>query len=255
MALRMASISFEVRATPGAYLLVPFNLLYLIVLSLGIGYAFKTGQLLPVIVLVTTGILLPYFNHSYAYPEATRYVGYLFPILYLLAAMPLVRATREVGKGPALARLYLGLGTAFLILVPALALYGYYAGQEAAGHTNVQVLAVTDRLRHQYQTGAISEVVIDRQLGADVLSGGGNVVQSVDYIFTLEGVPHHMLLLTPATLKGEMRQASSGAVGLVLGMPEYQALAGKVRLSALSPKLKNSQKGIQYQAYVAHPKP
>lgn len=248
--LRMASSSFDGRATPVEYLLVPINVLYMAVLAAGVGYAFKTGKLMPVILLVTTGILLPYFNKSYGYPGAARYVGYLFPLLYLLVATPLTRAAQWVGGRLSLAKLYIWLLMAFLVVAPAISLYGFYRSQEATGNTNDRVLAVHDILRRQYQVGAISEVVIDNRMSGDSLGGGGNVERSEDYLFTLDGVPHRSLNVTPEALKTEMRKASARSVGLIVGTQEYRALSAQVRLSALGPELKD-EGGITYGAYVA----
>ena len=250
MLLRMASSSFDGRSTPVEYLLVPINVFYIAVLAAGVGYAFKTWKLMPVILLVTTGIMLPYFNKSYGYPGAARYVGYLFPLLYLLAATPLTRAAQGVGGRLSLAKLYIWLLMAFLVVAPAISLYGFYRSQEATGNTNDRVLAVHDLLRQQYQVGVISEVVIDNRLSGNSLGGGGNVARSEDYLFTLDGVPHRSLNVTPEALKTEMRRASARSVGVIVGTQEYRALSAQVPLSALGPELKDDKGGITYGAYV-----
>ncbi len=253
MALRMASSSFDGRAAPVDYLLVPINLLYLAVLAVGTGYAFKTGKLMPVIVLVTTGFVLPYFNKSYGYPMAARYAGYLFPMLFLLVATPLTRAVRAIGSGQSLSRLYLWSLAAFLIFAPLISLVGYYRTQTAAGTTNEGVLAVHDALRRQYLAGDISEVVIDRRVNQKPQGGGGNVGRSEDYLFTLDGVPHRSVLVTPAELRVELRKADSRNVGLIVTVPEYRVLSGHFRISAVDLPVNEGKDGAKYGAYVVRP--
>lgn len=251
MVLRMASSSFDGRATPLEYLLVPINILYLAVLVAGVAYAVKTGKLMPVIILVTTAILLPYFNKSYGYPMATRYVGYLFPLLYLLAAAPLARAALSTVGGLELGKLYLWLLVAFLVVAPAVSLYAFYQSQDAAGHTNDWVLAVHDALRQQYQDGAISEVLIDNPVGGSLR--GGSVSRDEDYLFSLDGIPHRSLRLTPQALQSEMRKATAQPVGLIIDTQEYRALFTKVRLSPLVAARKDQKQSDAYGAYVAQP--
>ena len=253
MALRMTSSSFDGRATPAEYLLVPVNVLYLAVLVIGVGYAFKTGKLMPVIILVTTGVLLPYFNKSYGYPMAARYVGYLFPILYLLVASPLVRAAHGLSAGAPLTRVYVWLLVAFLVVAPAISLFGYYQSQEAAGNTNAGILAMRDALRRQYLAGRISEVVIDRPVSQESLGGGGNVGRSEDYLFTLDGVPHRFVDVTAAELRSEVRRAGSRGVGLIIATPKYGALSVQLRLSAVDLPASKSKGAPEFGAYVVRP--
>ena len=251
MALRMASSSFDNRPAPAEYLLAPLNLLYLAVLVGGIGYAVKTGKLMPVIVLATTGFLLPYFNKSYGYPMAARYVGYLFPMLYLLVATPLARAATMVGGEQGLTRFYVWLLVAFLIVAPAISLIGLYRSQQAAGNTNQRVLTMYDALRRQYLAGSISEVVIDKRVSQESLGGGGNVERSEDYLFTLDGLPHRSLYVTPEAVRTELRKAGSRGVGLILDSAEYRALSDHLRLSVLTSNAKGVKGGTEYGAYVA----
>ncbi len=252
MALRMASSSFDGRGTPADYLLVPINLLYLAVLVAGGWYAFKTGKLLPVIVLFTTGFVLPYFNKSYGYPMAARYVGYLFPMLYLLAAAPLARAVRGIGGQP-LTRLYVLLLVGFLIVAPLISLVGYYRSQAASGNTNAGVLAVYDALHRQYLTGDISEVLIDRTVGDELQGGGGTVARSEDYLLTLDGVPHRSVVVTPAELRAALRRAGSRGLGLIVTVPEFRSLSGQFRLSALDLPMSGGKGRAKYAGYVVRP--
>lgn len=251
MALRMASSSFENRPTPGEYLLIPINVLYLAVLAVGVGYAVKSGRILPVIVLLMTGSILPYFNKSYGYPGAARYVGYLFPLLYLLIATPLVRAVRQVHISQGLRAVYFWLIVLFLIVAPVLALAGFYRATLNSGATNERVLIVYQSLRQQYRTGDISEVIIEKGLNKLTLGGGGNVERALDYLLTLDNTSHRTLDMTPAAVKAEQRKDPSRALAVVIAADGYKSLSAQVQLSALGDEPGDGSPGkAKYGAYI-----
>jgi hypothetical protein len=136
---------------------------------------------------------------------------------------------------------------AFLVVAPAISLFDFYRSQEAAGNTNDQVLAVHDVLLRQYQAGSISEVLIDPSISGELVRGGANAARSEDYLFTLDGVPHRSMRVTPAALNAEMAKSSGRSVGLIVLTQEYQALSLQARLSALGEGLAH----LKYGAYVA----
>jgi len=259
MALRMASSTFDNRAETVDYLLMPANLLYLVLLLAGIGYAIKRGKLLPVIVLFTTALILPYFNKLYGYPGAARYVGYLFPLLYLLLAAPLVDAVRAVpsprlpGFRPGdMPGLVLWLILILVVVSPALSVAAYYRSADRAGLTNNRVLAVHRAAQQEFTSGTVSEVLIDSRMAQFPLGGGGNVQRVLDYLYTLEKTPHRSLTLSADVVKNELSKDPTRPKVLVLPSEAAKTFAGKVQLVPLGPQ-PGEAAGTKYGAYLAQP--
>ena len=250
MVLRMAASNFDNRANLAEYLLQPLNALYVAFFVVGIGYAVKRGKAMPVIILVTTGLILPYFDKSYGYPGASRYVGYLFPLIYLLIATPLVQAARSTSRSQGLRFIYHWLLVVFLVVSPALGLMANYGNAERAGATNERVLSIHQSLRQQYLSGTISEIIIDNKLNQNSLGGGGNVQRALDYLFTLEGIPHRTMAVTVEAVKTELRKEHSQPLALVLAPETHGALSRKMPLSPIEIKISGSSGNAKYGAYV-----
>lgn len=183
--LKMLSGTFREGYAPLDYLREPPVLIYGLVLLLALAYTVRRGRSLPLALLASTALLMPYVNRSYESLHDTRYIAFLLPLAYTAMGIllgDLLRRSR--GATPWMALL------ACLILVgtPLVSLGVYYEDSMASGLSNEKLLHMAILLRDTRDRGGY--VFIDKELKRLKLGGGGDPARAMDHLLTLDGTPH-----------------------------------------------------------------
>jgi glycosyltransferase AglD len=203
--IQMVASSFQGRlelgSAPDSQLLL--NAPYLVALLIGVVYALRKNLLMPPAALLFAALLMPYFNKDYTFPMATRYLGFLLPLLYLLIAMPVAGALAWSWRRIRPVSALLGLVYLSMMLGPLAGLYGYYTGYLRDNATGPTILTLEAESRARYRAGLISEVLLDPQLEWVFTAPGGRALRAMDFFLTLEQVPHRTVNMAPDSVVAE----------------------------------------------------
>jgi 4-amino-4-deoxy-L-arabinose transferase-like glycosyltransferase len=227
--LRMGASSFVGGPSFGAQATAPANLPYLLLALTGAAYAVWRRQWLPLAVVLSAMLLMPYLNKYYQFPIGLRYLGYVLPFLYLIMAEPVARAIELVrGRSPGWT-LALVTGCLLLVGMPVPRLLSYYDEYLVLGATNPTILALHDEVGEQYRAGRITEVLLDPQLDGVFTAPGGRGLRVFEYLFMVSGVPYRTVWMAPEEL--ERATASAGRpVGLIVSTGSRERLGGSFDL-------------------------
>ncbi len=225
---RMVSNPFQVPERFTGYL-TSFQLLVMVALAVGgIWLLARRGQPLPLLALLTTALMMPYFNHAYGVdgdrPLVTgRYVAFLLPPL-LVACATAFLALMQVG-GRWLAHLFqrsrslqlllvsfsgasAAALTLLLVLYPLLPLTRYYHEESARDPAN-ETFLTTLRVVQQ-QRSAQTPVLLDRNGLVNIdLRDGASAFDILDLLLTLDQIPHQVTRNPAADLPQAVGNASN----------------------------------------------
>ncbi|HET8628331.1 MAG TPA: glycosyltransferase family 39 protein [Thermomicrobiales bacterium] len=198
---RMLSDPFRLPARPLHYLTSPYLLAVVGLALLGLALLARGGRPLPLLALLSTAAVLPYFNHAYGvagdrFLLTGRYVAFLLPpLLVAVAAAALALAGRALAAVPrrwrapaAAAPLAL---VALLVLYPLLPLARYYREEAARDPDNAAFLAAVQTI--EAERGPGTPVWLDQRLDKVDLHDGADALNILDYLLTLDRQPHRVV--------------------------------------------------------------
>jgi len=206
MLLCMVSGTLDSQNPPGFPIRVPFDVpfvVYGLLLLAGILYASARGKSLPLAVVTSTALFMPYFNKDYNLPIQSRYIAFLLPPAY--AAMGVLLADmlrlsfqwRQRQTAPLFStflRAILPLTTIVICLAivayPLQPLFTYYHTTMESGINNQAILDIVNQIA---QEDSEAFVYVDKDLKRFRLLIGSNVCKAFDYLLILEDRPHEVV--------------------------------------------------------------
>ncbi len=254
--VQMVASSFQGRlilgTEPDGWLLV-LNAPYVVAILLGGICAMRRGLIIPLASLLFTALSMPYFNKDYTFPMATRYLGFLLPLLYLLVSLPLAstlewgwRRARSIAVLAAL--LYLAM-----MLAPLGGLYSYYTGYLRDHATSPTILALEAECRTRYRAGLISEVLLDPQLEWVFTAPGGRALRAMDFFLTLDKVPHRTVTMAADTVAAEA-EGAAGPVVLIASRSSRERLGARLGVITMEVGERSYLRRDDYWAYLLSPR-
>lgn len=221
-------------------------------------YAAWRGEALPVLVLVSTAMVMPYFNKRYDGLLSQRYTAFLLPLCF--AAMGVLAAgaiggLRKPGSTAfpfrVLSRFSAGSGERApgrvsgrrllaLLAVMGLALFAtvypirntlrYYAAELEDGRDNRLTLEMTAYLKASLPPGTALYVSSGLQDKAE--GPGYRFLRAIYYYLTMEGVEHRILDLPD--IAATLEAAPGQKAWLILTANDYQTLGQQFRLDPVT---------------------
>ena len=208
-------------------------------------YTAWRGEWLPVLVLLSTALIMPYFNKRYDGLLSQRYTAFLLPLCF--AAMGALaaevvglwhrvrqsagRAAPEVRRiagetwKPAVVAIAVGLMVAVAVY-PIRNTMAYYSAETRAGRDNRLTLAFTDYMKASLPPGTALYVSSGLQDKAE--GPGYRFLRAIYYYLTMEGVEHRILDLPD--IAAELEAAPGQKAWLVLTTGDYQTLGQRFKL-------------------------
>ena len=208
-------------------------------------YAAWRGEWLPALVLLSTALIMPYFNKRYDGLLSQRYTAFLLPLCFatmgalagevaglwrrarrsagLAAGEGIV--TRRAWSKQAAAVLAVGL-MLIAAIYPIRNTLAYYSAETRAGRDNRLTLAFTEYLKTSLPPGAalyISSGLRDKADGP-----GYRFLRAIYYYLTMERVEHRILELPD--IAAQLEAAPGQAAWLVLTADDYQTLGQRFKL-------------------------
>ena len=188
------------------YLSSPYLLVAVGLCLAGLALLAWRRQPLPLLALLSTAAIMPYFNHAYGvegdrYLVTGRYIAFLLPPLEVaiaVAALALaaraVRAVPRRWRGLALRQVAVGAAAvllATLVLYPLLPLGRYYTAEAARDPANASFLETVRVVNAQ--RGPRTPVWLDSYFAKVDLKDGAEALDILDLLLTLDGVPHQIV--------------------------------------------------------------
>jgi hypothetical protein len=200
---RMISNPFRLPERYLHYLTSPYLPLMVILCLLGLALLVRQGQPLPTLALVSTALIMPYFNHAYGvegdrYLVTGRYVAFLLPLLEVaiaVAALAIARWFLAV-----LPRRWQGLAVRdaatvipaalliALVLYPLVPLRRYYTHEASLDPDNASILATIAFINAN--RGPRTPVLVDYNVFDINLKDGAEARDIFNTLLTLDNVPH-----------------------------------------------------------------
>jgi 4-amino-4-deoxy-L-arabinose transferase-like glycosyltransferase len=209
-------------------------------------YTAWRGEWLPVLVLVSTAVVMPYFNKRYDGLLSQRYTAFLLPLCFAAMgalAAEVVRlwgkarrfagrvlpeqgdATPKAWRKQALTALAVGLMLATAVY-PIRNTLAYYSAETQAGRDNRLTLAFTGYLKTSLPPG--TALYVSSGLQDKVDGPGYRFLRAIYYYLTMEGVAHRILDLPD--IVAELEAAPGQRAWLMLTANDYQKLDQQFKL-------------------------
>jgi 4-amino-4-deoxy-L-arabinose transferase-like glycosyltransferase len=172
------------RADPATFVRIA-SLLLLLVLVYG---AWRKDSL-PLIVVLSTVLLMPLFNSQYGFPLGARYLSFLLPVVYtglgltVAAALEALRVRSSAATAAGTVAVWMLV--AALVIYPLLPLRRAYASAEASGQTNALVHEMSEAVASGHEAGA--RVLLSEKIPAK-FSGGGHLHRVFATLLGLRGI-------------------------------------------------------------------
>jgi 4-amino-4-deoxy-L-arabinose transferase-like glycosyltransferase len=207
-------------------------------LSGTLAYTVRQGRSLPLALLSTTALLMPYVNRSYESLHDTRYIAFLLPLAYTAIGILLgdilcfgtPSATQHKQQGRGVTLWIAVLACLILIGTPLLSLGAYYRESMASGLSNEKLLHITVVLRDTRDRGGY--VFIDKELKRLKLGGGGDPARAMDHLLAMDGTPHTLADL--GKMNWFLDHDPDGDFMLILAPKTHAWLAERYRLVPLA---------------------
>lgn len=175
----------------------PLGLVFLALVLLGLAYAVRRRNWLPVVAVATYCALLPLINARFeaSVPKA-RYIAPLLPLCYAAIGLLLVGLYRRADRlslvhvrttaGLAtLARAGLVMAVAGLLIGPQIGLQTYLRQEVARGRTNANLYAVIATVNASRRPG--DQILADRGLLEVYTHGGGRMYEHLQFAASVYG--------------------------------------------------------------------
>jgi 4-amino-4-deoxy-L-arabinose transferase-like glycosyltransferase len=192
------------------------------------------GERLPGLVILSTILIMPYFNKRYEGLLSQRYTAFLLPLCFAAMGALVAEAVRlwqsggrraAAGKRGASGLAVLAVvGLALIVAVyPLRNTLAYYAAETEAGRDNRLTLELADHLA----AAVPPDTALYLSLGLkDKEAGGGyRFVRALAYYLAMEGLDQHAL--EPPEIAARLAAAPDRQAWLVLTAGDYQMLAAR----------------------------
>jgi hypothetical protein len=205
-------------------------IVFLIWLTVSLVYALWRRETMPILVILSSALVMPYFNKRYEDLLAQRYTAFLLPLCFATMGMAAARALELLWQGRRLAGRGLAVGMAVSILVlaayPLRNAQAHYARETQAGRDNSLTLTTTERLRDTLPPDTL--LYLSSNLKGVRGDGGYRYLRALYYYLTLAGVDHWVLDFPDLVTRLETEQEHE--VWLMLPPGDYETLGQRFAL-------------------------
>lgn len=223
-------------------------LAFLVWLTVSLVYALWRRETMPALVILSSALVMPYFNKRYEDLLAQRYIAFLLPLCFATMGMAAARALERLWQGRRLAGRGLAVAVAVLILVlaayPLRNVQAHYARETQAGRDNSLTLTTTERLKDALPPDTL--LYLSSNLKGVRGDGGYRYLRALYYYLTLAGVEHWVLDFPDLVARLEAEQEHE--VWLMLPPDDYETLAQRFTLEPVegAPPILNDGVLVRY---------
>jgi 4-amino-4-deoxy-L-arabinose transferase-like glycosyltransferase len=229
----------------------PVALVYLALGLAGLGLLAWRGNAVPALFLLSTALVLPYFNPRYGPILSGRYIVPLLPFLYLgialvvdalIQRLPAIRTARTADLRPALASGAMVL----LVLFPLAPLVLYYREVLDDERTNAPLFLLSTAVERAYQPG--DRVLVDESLAQEPLTAGGTDLKAIRMLLEADQIPYEVAKLSRSLLTADA--TAHPRVLVVMSTKKEDDMTRGLQVAAITPEVESaSRSGRRYAVY------
>lgn len=227
---RLAASLVEPRPAWTGYLAQPAFWLYGALIPVGLLWPTRRGNPLPLLSGLSFLLLMPLFTGKYEPIFNGRYLMPLLPLAFAGLGTLAADLWHRLAHPPA--RLALAALLAGLILYPLVSLVRYEQRALADGQINLDLIQTAAAI--QTERGPDEPVLLDEALGRRSLPADGDLLQSLQLLLELRGVPYRVGSASLGKIAAELDPVNTAL--LVVAQPHDRGLERPYRLIALSEK-------------------
>lgn len=222
----------------------------LIWLAIALIYAAWRRETMPLLVVLSTALIMPYFNRRYAGLLSQRYLVFLMPICFsamgFLAADVLDYLRRRNYRAARIVAVASAVLIILLALYPVRNTLTHYAIETQAGRDNGLSLSMATYLSETLPLDA--ELYLSSRLRGNRGDGGYRYLRALYYALVLQGKKPYVLDSPDIVTRLESDQA--GEAWLVLPHDDYDALSQNFELEPIerSPQVHNDGMLVRHVA-------
>ena len=209
------------------------TLLFVIWLVGALIYTLFKREWLPVLVILSSTLIMPYFNQRFEDLLAQRYTAFLLPLCFSAMGMAAAHGIDRLWRGRWPLPRILAVGGMVLVVIlaayPLRNLFTYYAVETDAGRDNTLTLSMTESLRDSLPPG--TPLYVSRAVKGVRRDGGYRYLRAMYYYLTLAGVEHWVLDFPD--LEARLEAERDREVWLMLPPGDYEALAADYTLERI----------------------
>ena len=224
--------------------------LLLVWLVVALVYAAWRRETMPILVVLSTALIMPYFNKRYAGLLSQRYLAFLMPICFsamgLLAADILDYVRRRNYRAARVVAVAGAVLAILLALYPVRNTLTHYAIETQAGRDNGLSLSMATYLSETLPLDA--ELYLSSRLRGNRGDGGYRYLRALYYALVLEG--KEPLILDSPGIVTRLESDQAGEAWLVLPYDDYDALSQSFELEPIerSPQVHNDGMLVRHVA-------
>jgi 4-amino-4-deoxy-L-arabinose transferase-like glycosyltransferase len=211
-------------------------------------YALWRRETMPVFVILSTALIMPYFNKRYEDLLAQRYTAFLLPLCFATMGLAAAKALEVLWRKRQPAARVLAVGIVILLLFlavyPLRATLTYYAVETRAGRDNTLTLTTSRSLKDRLP----SDTLLYLSSGVKGVPGDGGYryLRAMYYYLTLAGVEHWVLDFPDLVARLEAEE--SNEVWLMLPPGDYEVLRAEFKLEPIegAPPIPNDGILVRY---------
>jgi 4-amino-4-deoxy-L-arabinose transferase-like glycosyltransferase len=206
------------------------SLLFLIWLVGSLAYTLWRREWMPVLILLSSALVMPYFNQRFEDLLAQRYIAFLLPVCFSAMGVAAAHALDRLWQGRRPAGRALAVGGLVLAVLlaayPLRNLFTYYTVETEAGRDNALTLAMAGSLESALPPGI--PLYVSRDIKGVPGDGGYRYLRALYYYLTLAGVEHWVLDFPD--LAARLEAGPDQEVWLMLPPGDYETLAREYTL-------------------------
>ncbi|MGE3269267.1 MAG: ArnT family glycosyltransferase [Chloroflexota bacterium] len=225
----------------------PAAVVYLTIALAGLILLAGRGRWLPLLICLSTALVLPYFNPRYGPILSGRYIVPLLPLLYLGLAVTIETvAARLPGLTARHRQLVVALAAVLLVVFPLGPLAFYYREVLSDERTNWPLYQLRQSVASAYRQGDL--VLLDEGMGQESLTAGGTDLKAMRMILEADSIPYQVAKLTTSGM--EDLTEDNGRVLTIMGAKKVDQFDQRYEVRPFGQEVESaSGSGHEYGVY------
>lgn len=168
--------------------------LYVLWLLAGLVITIKKRQLMPVILLLASILVMPYFNKAYPGGLTIHYITFMLPISFVIMGLAisgyidLFRWFKDRKLTPLILTVVF---TILFFVYPLFQIPTYYNNEIKDGATNGPIIKIVEELRKARDLG--EEIFLEEDLKKFSMAAGNQLLWTFESLFLLDGTRYRMI--------------------------------------------------------------
>lgn len=154
----------------------------------------KKRQIMPLVLLLSSLLVMPYFNKAYPGGITIHYISFMIPISFAimgLFAAEFINIHKWIINRRSASIIFAALITIVFIAYPAFQITTYYRNEIRDGNTNTPIIAIVKELRKARDSN--EEVFVEKDLERFSMIAGNQLLWTFESLLLLDRTPYRLI--------------------------------------------------------------